>query len=77
VAGAADGSGWLEREIQGEYEQIRDAALADAQKPFSNEDFERQVADMRTFARRRSDSVTRQVTDAAAGIARAQSRRRR
>ena len=37
--GSTGGPGWLEREIQREYEQIRDAALADPVKPFSNDDF--------------------------------------
>lgn len=56
-AGATTGPGWLEREIDFEYAQIREAALADPVKPFSNEAFEQAVEDLRTFARDRSDFV--------------------
>jgi spore coat protein CotH len=64
--GSADGPGWLEREIQREYDQIRDAALEDPTKPFSNDDFERTVNDLRVFARERGDFVVRQVDQARA-----------
>ena len=60
-AGTINGAGWLEREVQREYEQIREAALADPVKPFTNEDFERAVEDIGVFARHRSDSVTTEV----------------
>ena len=56
-----DGRGWLEREIEHEYSQIRDAALSDPEKPFSNADFESRVDDLRAFARQRGDLVTREV----------------
>jgi hypothetical protein len=59
--GTAAGSGWLEREIQREYQQVRDAALADPVKPFTNEDFERAVNDLVTFARQRGEFVVREV----------------
>jgi hypothetical protein len=58
---AGDSRGWLEREVQKEYEQIRDAALADSQKPYSNESFEAEIQLMLDFARRRSGIVTQEV----------------
>jgi len=46
-------AGWLERETVRAYEQIRDAALADALKPYTNEEFEAEVAAVIDLARRR------------------------
>ncbi len=57
----SDGRGWLASEIEREYQQIRDAALADTTKPYSNADFEAAVNDLRTFAQNRTASVTQQV----------------
>src|SRR5207247_5988140 len=48
-----DTRGWLEREIEREYDQIREATYADLQKPFTNDRFEEEVESLRTFARRR------------------------
>src|SRR5262249_26059228 len=48
-----DTRGWLEREIQREYDQIREAMYADLKKPFSNEQFEEDVENLKEFARRR------------------------
>jgi hypothetical protein len=59
-----DGRPWLQREIEFEYNQIRDAALADPNKPFSNALFEQAVDDLRAFARQRRDSVVQQVNAA-------------
>jgi spore coat protein H len=56
-----DGRGWLEREIEREYQQIRDAAIADPDKPYTADDFERAVNDLRDFARNRGNSVTQEV----------------
>lgn len=56
-----DGRGWLEREVQHEYEQTRDAARADTFKPYSNEQFEQSVVDLLDYARRRSEIVAREV----------------
>lgn len=56
-----DPRGWLEREFEFEYAQIRDAALADPQKPFSNEAFETAIATVRDFIRRRPGEVVGQV----------------
>jgi spore coat protein H len=49
--------GWLEAEIIREYEQIKAAVTSDTTKLSSNEDFEKAYADMRTFARLRSNAV--------------------
>ena len=59
--GSPDERGWLDREIQREYEQIRDAALTDAFKPFTNDEFERAVDSLREFALRRGDFVRGEV----------------
>jgi spore coat protein CotH len=64
--GRTGGLGWLEREIEKEYAQIRDAALADPDKPFSNEQFEGAVNDLRTFSHKRGEFVTAQVAAARA-----------
>jgi hypothetical protein len=57
----AGGPGWLEREIEREYQQIRAAALEDPVKPFSNAEFEQAVEELRVFARERSGAVIEQV----------------
>jgi spore coat protein CotH len=56
--------GWLEREIDREYAQIKDAARSDPDKPFTNEEFEAAVEALRTFARERADFVIKAVADA-------------
>lgn len=61
--GQSQGPGWLEREVQREYEQVRDAALADSEKPYSNEEFERAVTELGAFARHRAESVSREVAE--------------
>jgi spore coat protein H len=61
AAGSTDPRGWLEREIEAEYQQIRDATLTDPEKTFTNDDFERAVDDLRTFARERGAFVTGEV----------------
>jgi spore coat protein CotH len=63
AASAADGN-WLDREIQKEYAQVRDASRADAQKPFSNDDFENAIQGLLNFARTRSAQVNAQVAAA-------------
>lgn len=62
--GRTEGAGWLEREIQREYEQIREAAHADAEKPYSNDEFESAVNDLGFFARHRAEIVNRQIGEA-------------
>jgi spore coat protein CotH len=56
-----DSRGWLERELDRELFQIRNAVLADALKPFSNEQFEAEVAALRTFAQQRPAIVVAEV----------------
>jgi hypothetical protein len=56
-----DTRGWMEREIQREYDQIRDLVYADTQKPFTNEQFEQDVEMLRTFARERPAFVEAEV----------------
>ena len=56
-----DARGWMEREVQKEYTQIRDAARADTEKPYSNDSFEQAVTALTDYARRRSGLVTAEV----------------
>lgn len=62
-AAAGDTRGWMEREIDKEYQQIKDwAALADEDKQhYSREMFEQEVESLRTFARRRAEFVLTEV----------------
>ena len=64
LPGSTDTRGWLEREIDKEYKQIRDATLTDPHKPFTNDAFERAIVDLTNFSRSRGDFVTREVTAA-------------
>jgi hypothetical protein len=48
---------WLRAEIDRQYEQIRESALADTVKPFTNEEFEAGVAQLREFAAARPKYV--------------------
>lgn len=54
-------NGWLEQEILWEYEQIRQAALDDPVKPFTNDEFEDDVQLLLEFARARSAAVVDDV----------------
>lgn len=63
-AGSADQRGWLEREVEREYTQIREAALSDPEKTYTNEDFERAVIALNAFARQRGAFVTGEVNAA-------------
>ena len=64
VAGSSDRRGWLEREVEREYRQIRDAERADSLKPFSNDEFEQEVRTLTAFAQGRGAVVTSQVAAA-------------
>ena len=66
AAGSTDTRGWLEREIETEYQQIREATLTDPEKTFPNDEFERAVNDLRTFAQQRGAFVTSEVNAARA-----------
>lgn len=57
----SDTRGWMEREIDREYAQIKDFVYADTHKPFSNDDFEQAVQSLRAFARARPANVISQV----------------
>ena len=64
AAGATTGAnpqpGWLEAEVQREYLQIRDAALADT-LIFTNAQFEQAIVDLKAFVKGRSEAVKTQV----------------
>jgi hypothetical protein len=62
----ADGPGWLEREIEREYQQIYEAAIADTLKPFTNDQFETAINELRAFAQVRGIVVTDEVNGARA-----------
>jgi spore coat protein CotH len=57
----SDSRGWMDREIDREYAQIKDYVYADSKKPFSNDDFEQGVASLHAFARARPGNVVSQV----------------
>jgi len=65
-ANPADGRGWMEREIEREYVQIRDySGVAPQDLAFySKAQFEDAVESLREFARRRADSVRTEVAAA-------------
>jgi hypothetical protein len=56
-----DPRGWLEREVERAYEQVRAWVLADPFKPYSDEEFESAVEALRTFARVRPAFVRCEV----------------
>jgi spore coat protein CotH len=62
-ANPSDKRGWMEREIDREYAQIKELVYADTEKPFTNEQFEAEVAALKTFARTRSDYVIDAVAE--------------
>jgi hypothetical protein len=59
----ADTRGWMEREVDREYAQILDAVATDPQKPYSMEQFEADVAMLRTFAKTRPAFVVNAVAE--------------
>lgn len=58
-ADAADG--WMEAEINRQFDRIRDAAFADPVKPFSNGEMADAIEHLRRFARQRPAAVRAQV----------------
>lgn len=64
IANSAAEGGWLENEIQRDYQQVRDAARADSTKPYSNDEFENAIQALLVFARERSAQVLAQVAAA-------------
>jgi hypothetical protein len=61
---SSDGRGWLDREIEREYAQIREAAHADPVKPHTSAEFEQEVERLRAFARERGSAVMAEVARA-------------
>jgi len=60
----ADTRGWMEREVEKEYAQIKDGVYADSEKPYTNAAFEAEVNNLRNFARQRADFVRTEVAKA-------------
>jgi spore coat protein CotH len=58
---AATDADWLEQEARRAYEQIREAVLADPVKPYTNEEFEAEVAVVVDLARSRPAFVLSEV----------------
>lgn len=57
-----DERGWLERELLKEYNQVREAALADPVKPYTNDEFTHAVEDLLAFAQKRGEFVVQEVS---------------
>ena len=57
----AAGDDWLANEIAFESQQVRESALADPSKPYSNEEFESAIADLILFAQKRGAFVADQI----------------
>jgi len=63
-ATAWDENGWLTGEVNRLDALIRPAATTDTIKPFTNDQFEAAIGELKTFARDRSATVKRMVADA-------------
>jgi spore coat protein CotH len=61
AVGAASSGDWLVNEVTRDYQQIRNAVLADSLKPYSIEEFDRAFAELLTFARTRPTFIRSQV----------------
>ena len=62
-ANPSDTRGWMAREIQREYDQIRELVYTDPDKPFKNEEFEADVVKLKQFARERPAFVLNAVNE--------------
>jgi hypothetical protein len=58
---AGDARGWLEREIDRQYQQIDAAVQADPTKPYTNDQFQAAVTFLRAFVQQRPEFVRSQV----------------
>src|SRR5207302_9301838 len=58
-----DGRGWMEREVEREFSQIHDAALADPEKSDTNDEFLQAVDDLTKFAHDRGPFVKAAVAN--------------
>ena len=61
AVGAASSGDWLVNEVTRDYQQIRNAVLADTLTPYSIEEFDRAFAELLTFARTRPAFIRSQV----------------
>jgi spore coat protein CotH len=61
AVGAAFNGNWLASEIAAEYQQIRDAVLADPVKPYTNAEFDAAFLELMQFAQTRRSFVLQQV----------------
>jgi len=59
-----DARGWLEREIDRQTQQVRDAVYADTTKPYTNAEFEATVEALREFVRQRPGFVLAEAATA-------------
>src|SRR5262252_7348769 len=62
-ADSAEQEGWLEARVAEFYDLIKAAATSDTTKPFTNDQFEAAIGDLRTFARERGGVVRGMVAD--------------
>jgi spore coat protein CotH len=58
----AAGDNWLANEIAFESQQVRESALADPFKPYSNEEFDSAIADLVLFAQKRGAFVANEIS---------------
>jgi hypothetical protein len=56
-----DGRGWVEREIERQLKQIRDAPFEDPARTFSDAEFSAAVAELMKFAKERAEFVVTEV----------------
>jgi spore coat protein CotH len=61
AVGVATGGDWLAREITIAYQQIRESAVVDPLKPYTNEELDAAFAELLAFARNRPAFVLQQV----------------
>jgi spore coat protein CotH len=65
---SGDPRGWIEREVDREFQQIVDAVLTDTKKPYTNDQFVAALDDLRKFARQRGLAVRAEVEAARADV---------
>ena len=63
AANPSDTRGWMEREIDREYAQIKDLVYTDPDRPFTNAQFEDEVARLKEFAKERPKFVLNAVDE--------------
>lgn len=70
--GADDPTGWLERAVDRAYGQVRSSVVEDPLKPYSDEEFEQAIEQLRRFARERAAFVRCEIAKLAALVAAAE-----